>query len=262
MGNSKTVSAPHYYTLTEIVDEPTEHDKEQKQATASELDAVYTAKFDLENSLQGKELEVHLPGLSADDVVRLNGQMIGQGQFDLENEWNYEADPLRWPFLPTRYYGIPNGLIKSTGNVLEICLSGQRIASRTDKRFGLTRMISIRERTSSDLQKTIADYDRKMEYFRPISKGPQAHISLSAKRTPDGECEVVVQNEGTVPAAFLILDLVDEGDVLFAFDEGAFSGLLPSECVRATVKVEGGLPEAAMVQVRGLNFATLTAPIS
>lgn len=262
LGKEESVSAPHYYTLMEIVDEPTEHDKEQKQASREELDAVYSAEFDLAPSLHGKALEIHLPGLSADDEVRLNGELIGSGQLDLDNEWNYVADPLKWPFLPTRYYAVPEQLAKETGNILEISLSGQRIAPHTDKRFGLTREIDIRERTSKELQQKIAAYDKDMLFFTPISKGPRASIDISTTMQDSGNLSVVLKNPGKVPAAFVILDLVDEGDVRFAFEEGAISALLPGEELTIPVEIEGAIAPTAQVRVRGLNIEPVSVAIN
>jgi hypothetical protein len=257
LGKSREVSAPHYYTLSEIVDEPTEHDKEQKQASRDELDALYTATFDLDQTLVGRAVEVHLPGLSADDRVLLNGKEIGSGELDIENEWNYEADPLRWPFLPVRYYPVPEEILKEKGNVLEIRLSGQRLAPHTDKRFGLTRMIYVREQTPVDLQERIADYERRMEFFTPISKGPQAGLSASFEESENGQIAVILTNEGSVPAAFVVLDLENEGAARFSFDEAAHAAIFPGESIRMCLRVEGMLPDSAMLVVRGLNLQTM-----
>lgn len=262
LGRSIHVSAPHYYTLSEIVDEPTEHDKEQKQASRDELDAVYTATFDLDQALVGKAVEVHLPGLSADDTVFLNGKEIGSGELDIETEWNYEADPLRWPFLPVRYYAVPEELIQESGNVLEIRLSGQRLAPHTDKRFGLTRMITVREQTPVDLQERIAVYERRMEFFTPISKGPQARLSASIEKSGDGQMIVELVNDGSIPAAFVVLDLENEGAARFAFDEGAFAAILPGETISLRLAIEGPIHDAASVLVRGLNLETIREPLN
>jgi beta-mannosidase len=261
LGKSTEVSAPHYYTLTEIVDEPTEHDKEQKQASSNELDAVYTATFDLESALVGKSVEIHLPGLSADDTVFLNGKEIGSGELDLENEWNYEADPLRWPFLPVRYYAVPEELVQEKGNVLEIRLSGQRIAPHTDKRFGLTRMIYVREQTPLELQRQITDYERRMEFFTPISKGPKARLSVSFERVGEGGAVAVLTNDGSIPAAFVVLDLENEGSARFAFDEGAHAAILPGESIHVNLVFEGELAKSAELMVRGLNLETMLCPL-
>jgi hypothetical protein len=211
----------------------------------------------LDQALVGKAVEVHLPGLSADDTVFLNGKKIGSGELDIGNEWNYEADPLRWPFLPVRYYAVPEEIIQETGNVLEIRLSGQRLAPHTDKRFGLTRMITVREQTPVDLQERIADYERRMEFFTPISKGPQARLSASIEKSGDGQMIVELVNDGSIPAAFIVLDLENEGAARFSFDEGAFAGILPGETVRVGLRIEGNLPDSANLVVRGLNLETV-----
>ncbi|NDV63414.1 hypothetical protein G0Q06_13190 [Puniceicoccales bacterium CK1056] len=263
MGKSSVVNAPHYYTLAEIVDEPTEHDKEQKQAAADELDGIYSRDFDVPQNLNGKELEIYLPGLSADDVVLLNGTQIGKGLIDLESEWNYEADPLRWPNLPRRHYPVPGSLLKPTGNSLEIQLSGRRIASATDKRFGLTMMIYLREATPADLQKELTDYNRRMEFFRPIVEGPRA--SLSAEIQPEdqnGSRSVRISNAGPASAAFLVLDLTNEGSARFTFEEGAPAALDPDETVTVALKIEGSVSPDAALSVRCLNAETLIVPLA
>lgn len=254
VGQTSEVSVPHYYTLAEIVDEPTEHDKAQKHAAREELDAVYSKSFDVPDHLEGKSLELFLPGVSGDDTVILNGEIIGEGLLDLETEWNYEADPLRWPNLPSRYYAIPGELLRPRNNEVEIRISGRRLAPHTDKRFGLTRMIQLREATPVGLQICIADYNRKKEFFRPLVEGPQGALELKvASGSVPGEYDLEVTNTGPCSVAFVVLDLVDEGDVRFLFDEGAFSGLRPGESVHASLQVEGRLPAGAAVLARGLN---------
>jgi hypothetical protein len=262
---SKTfeVSAPHYYTLAEIVDEPTEHDKAQKKAAEDELDAVYTTTFDLPASLSGRSLELYLPGISGDDTVILNDEIIGEGRLDLETEWNYEADPVRWPNLPSRHYPIPVRLIREQCNEVEIRLSGRRLAPHTDKRFGLTRMIYVREATPVALQKRIADYNREMAFFRPIVEGPQAALELTV--SPGGSMgtyEVRLSNPGSNSVAFVVLDLVNEGQARFLIEEGAHSALHPGESVVTTLKIEGNLPADAAVEARGLNCPVVRCAIA
>ncbi|MEX0330611.1 MAG: glycoside hydrolase family 2 protein [Puniceicoccaceae bacterium] len=262
MGKTEKVSAPHYYTLMEIVDEPTEHDKEQKQASASELDAVYSTRFAVPDHLSGKDLEIFLPGPSADDVVKLNGTVIGEGLIDLENEWNYEADPLRWPNLPNRHYPIPTSLLKAEDNVLEIQLSGQRIASRTDKRFGLTRMFYLREATPVDQQTELAEYNQQMEFFRPIVEGPRAHLGAEVLADASGDgISLRITNSGPASAAFLTLDLTNEGATRFTFDEGAPAALHPDESIEVSLDVEGELSPNAALAIRCLNADALNVPI-
>ena len=262
MGKSKTVDAPHYYTLMEIVDEPTEHDKEQKSATASELEAVYTKNFDVPAELSGKALEIYLPGPSADDVVKLNGTVIGEGRIDPETEWNYEADPLRWPNLPNRHYPVPASLLKPAGNELEIHLSGGRIASRTDKRFGLTRMFYLREATPPEAQAALADYNRRMEFFRPVVEGPRARLGAEVRPAGRaGEFRIQITNTGPASAAFLVLDLTTEGPARFTFDEGAPAALHPNESIEVSLIAEGDLSPEAALTIRCLNADPVTAPV-
>ncbi|MEZ5278445.1 MAG: hypothetical protein R3F07_18830 [Opitutaceae bacterium] len=262
MGKVTEVSAPHYYTLAEIVDEPTEHDKIQKHAARDELDATYSSTFDLPDHLKGLSLEVYLPGLSGDDTVILNGETVGSGLFDLDKEWNYEADPLRWPHLPSRHYPIPAGLIRETGNELEVRLTGRRLAPHTDKRFGLTRMIHLRKATPAALQAHMADYDRRKEFFRSIVEGPQGRLQVSIEPgAKAGIHEVRLHNPGRTSIAFVVLDLVNEGEARFVFDEGAFSALHPGETVGVSLKVEGVLPADAAIEIRALNCTTLRVPI-
>lgn len=256
------VSAPHYYTLAEIVDEPTEHDKAQKQAARDELDAVYTTSFDLPAGLNGHALELHLPGISGDDTVILNGEVIGESLLDLEKEWNYEADPLRWPHLPDRYYAIPAGLIREQGNEVEIRISGRRLAPHTDKRFGLTRMIYLREATPPALQARIAEYNREKTFFRSLTQGPQGSVELTVTRGAEaGTHEVRLTNASAASVAFVVLDLVNEGGTRFLFDEGAFAAIHPDETLTVTLKTEGELPADAAVELRALNAPTTRCAI-
>jgi hypothetical protein len=262
MGQTSTVSAPHYYTLAEIVDEPTEHDKAQKNAARDELDAVYTTTFDLPSQMTDRELELHLPGVSGDDTVHLNGEVIGKGLLNLETEWNYAADPLRWPNLPTRHYAIPAGLIREAGNEVEIRISGRRLAPYTDKRFGLTRMIHLREATPAALQERIAAYNRDKAFFRSIVTGPQVGLQLKAEAASgEGIYAVQLNNPGPASAAFVVLDLVNEGDARFVFDEGAHSALHPGQSVTVTLRIEGALPADAAVEVRMLNGPAVRCPV-
>ena len=263
VGKTCEVSAPHYYTLAEIVDEPTEHDKEQKHAAQDELDAVYTTSFDLPASLNGRSLELYLPGISGDDTVILNDEIVGEGLLNLETEWNYEADPLRWPNLPSRHYAIPAKLIREQGNELQIRLSGRRLAPLTDKRFGLTRMIYLREATPAALQARMVDYDRDKAFFRPMVEGPQATVELTVvPGSSAGVHEVCLTNSGSTSAAFTVLDLVNEGEARFLFDEGAISALHPGETVRVALKIEGSLPADAAVEVRGLNCRVVRSAVA
>ena len=255
IGTTKTVSAPHYYTLAEIVDEPTEHDKETQSARGSQLDAVYTKTFDLDSALAGKELELYLPGFSAEDSVFLNGKKIGSGTLDPKKDRNYEADPLIWPTLPVRHYEVPAKLIKETGNKVEIKLTGRNIAAQTDKRFGMTEMIYIREATPKALQKKILSYNKKQEFFTAISQGTDAKVSLSAEATKGG-FNVTVSNTGKRSAAFLVLDVEGEGTARFTYDEGAPSGLHAGETITIFLKIEGDLAKSAKTIIRGLNIKT------
>jgi len=261
IGNTYQVSAPHYYTLAEIVDEPTEHDKATKSAVDSQLDAIYTKVFDLDPTLAGKQLELHLPGFSAEDTVFLNGKKVGSGTIDPKKERNYEADPLIWPTLPVRYYAVPAGLLKDKGNKLEIRLSGKNIAEQTDKRFGMTEMIYLREATPKALQKRIHTYNRKQEFFTAISQGPAARIALEAKKARGGYA-VTLTNTGKRSAAFLVLDVEGEGDARFTYDEGAISGLHAGESVTVHLAVEGKLPARAKAKVSGLNLKPKTVRLA
>jgi beta-mannosidase len=263
LGKTSEVSAPHYYTLADIVDEPTEHDKEQKHAADDELDAIYSTTFDLPAHLSGRSLEIHLPGVSGDDTVILNDEVIGEGLLDLENEFNYEADPVRWPNLPSRHYSIPAELIREQGNEVQIRLSGRRLAPHTDKRFGLTRMITLREATPVALQTRIADYNRAKAFFRPITEGPQGTVELTVAPGSDSAThEVRLSNPGSTSVAFVVLDLVNEGEARFFFDEGALSALHPGETVTVTLRVEGHLPADAAVEVRSLNCPTTRCAVA
>ncbi|NBD39257.1 MAG: hypothetical protein GVY10_11880 [Verrucomicrobia bacterium] len=263
MGRTQEVSAPHYYTLAEIVDEPTEHDKEQKEAAEDELEATYSRTFDVPSHLSNKDLEVYLPGPSADDVVKVNGTVIGKGRLHSAKEWNYEADPLRWPNLPNRHYSIPGNLLEPTGNILEIHLSGRRIAADTDKRFGLTRRIYLREKTPADQQEALADYNRRMEFFRPVVEGPRARLSATAEE-PDGNGirRLRITNKGPASAVFLVLDLTNEGSARFTFDEGAPAAVHPGETLEIELKHEGALPPEAALVLRCLNADPLSVPLS
>lgn len=263
LGKTSEVSAPHYYTLADIVDEPTEHDKAQKHAAEDELDAVYSTTFDLPANLSGRSLEIHLPGISGDDTVILNDEVIGEGLLNLETEWNYEADPVRWPNLPSRHYAIPAELIRERGNKVQIRLSGRRLAPHTDKRFGLTRMIHLREATPIALQTRIADYNRDKTFFRPMVEGPQGTVELTvAPGSNSGTYEVRLSNPGSTSVAFVVLDLVNEGETRFLFDEGALSALHPGETVNIALKVEGHLPADAAVEVRGLNCPVVRSAVA
>lgn len=254
IGNTSKVTVPHYYTLAEIVDEPTEHDKATKSAHGSQLQAVYSKTFDLDPSLVGKELELHLPGFSSEDTVFLNGKKVGSGTIDPKKERNYEADPLIWPTLPVRHYAIPAKLIKESGNELEVRLDGTNIAAATDKRFGMTEMIFIREATPKALQKKLVAYNKKQEFFTPISQGSSARITIDAKKAKGG-FDVTVTNTGKRSAAFLVLDIEGEGDdVRFVYDDGALTGLHAGESVTVFVKIEGKLAPKAKAKVSGLNF--------
>ncbi|MCH6257107.1 hypothetical protein MLD52_11150 [Puniceicoccaceae bacterium K14] len=253
IGNTYKVSAPHYYTLAEIVDEPTEHDKATKSAEGSQLDAVYSKTFDLEASLVGKNLELYLPGFSAEDSVYVNGKLVGSGTLDPKKDRNYEADPLIWPTLPVRHYAVPADVIKETGNVLEVKLTGRNIADQTDKRFGMTEMIYIREATVKATQKKILSYNKKQEFFASISQGAPARVAISTEATKGGFA-VTVKNTGKRSAAFLVLDVEGEGDARFVYDEGALSGLHAGESVTVNLKIEGDLKKGAKALVRGLNI--------
>jgi hypothetical protein len=253
-GKRSEVSAPHYYTHTEIVDEATERDQEQESVAADKLDAVYSTRFDLPAGLESEELEVFLPGVSGDDRVVLNGQVIGEGEIDPEREWNYIADPLRWPNLPTRYYPVDAGLLKAEGNQLEVHLSGKRIAGDSEQRFGLTRMFYLRKRTPADLQKRIEDYNQRMEFFRPVTDQAPARlvVSVTAADQP-GKWDVRVENAGTVSAVFLVLDLDDHGETRFHYDEGAPAALHPGESVSTVLTIDGPYAGEPAVVVRALN---------
>jgi beta-mannosidase len=262
MGKTTEVSAPHYYTLDEIVDEPTEQDKEQKQASNDELEATYSCSFKVPANLSGKPFEIFLPGPSADDTVMVNGKCIGKGLIDLEKEWNYEADPLRWPNLPNRHYAIPAGLLKAGDNHLEIKLSGHRIAPHTDKRFGLTRMPCLREQTPPALQEQLADYNRKMEFFRPAVEGPRARLTLEMREAEkENRRALTLTNEGAVSALFVVLDLEKAGPARFTFDEGALSALHPGESETIHLQLDGRLPPDATLCVRSLNGDPLRVPL-
>lgn len=260
IGKTSTVTAPHYYTLAEIVDEPTEQDKEMKSAASHELDAVYTKQFDLADHLVGKAVELFLPGMTAEDTVLLNGVKVGGGTIDPSKERNYEADPLKWPTFSSRHYRIPKRLMKDVGNILEIRLSGQRIADQTDKRFGLSEMIYIREATPKDLQKKIYSYNRKMEFFTPISQGQKAKLKISAEKVKSGY-NVAVSNVSKRSAAFLVLDVENEGSARFTFDEAAPSGLHAGESITVNLKIEGELPKRARVKVSALNIRSAAAKL-
>ncbi len=261
LGQTKRVNAPCYYTLTEIVDEPTEHDKQMKAAARDELDAVFTQHFDLDDALRGKPLEVYLPGLTAEDTVFLNGKKIGSGTINSKTEHGYEADPLIWPTFSIRHYAVPADLIKNKGNKLEVMLSGRRIADKTDKRFGMSEMIYIREATPKILQKKIHRYNRKMEFFTSISHGPEAKVRIEAKKKGSGY-EVTVTNESKRSAAFLVLDVVGESNARFVYDEGALSGLHAGESVTVNLAIQGTLPKSAKAVVRGLNIKAKTAKLA
>lgn len=263
MDRTRKVSAPHYYTLAEIVDEPTEHDKEQKEAADDELEATYSTTFDVPSHLSEKDLEVYLPGPSADDVVKVNGTLIGEGRIDLEKEWNYEADPLRWPNLPNRHYPVPGELLRPTGNSLEIHLSGRRLAAGTDKRFGLTRRIYLREKTPADQREALADYNRRMEFFRPVVEGPRARLS-AAVGDPHGNGirRLRITNQGPASAAFPVLDLANEGSARFTFDDDAPAAVHPDETIEIELKHEGALPREAALVLRCLNADPLSVPLS
>jgi hypothetical protein len=262
MGKVSEVSAPHYFTLDEIVDEPTEQDKEQKEAQKNELEASYTCSFTVPEHLSGKNLEIHLPGPSADDTVYLNGKKIGEGRIDPQKERNYEADPLRWPNLPTRHYPIPDGLLRPGANDLEIKLNGNRIAAETDKRFGLTRMPCLREQTPPALQKNLAAYNTKMEFFRPVVEGPRAVLSLEFPEAGEqGSMTLQLRNTGGVTAMFIILDLAPAGDTRFTFDQGALSALHPGETETIHLELDGPLSSEATLTVRCLNGDPLQLPL-
>lgn len=263
VGRTTGVTLPHYYTLAEIVDEPTEHDKVQKTAAREELDAVYSRAFDLPAHLAGRSLELYLPGIAGDDTVILNGETIGKGLLDLETEWNYEADPLRWPNLPSRHYAIPSGLVRERDNQVDIRLSGRRLASHTDKRFGLTRMIYLRESTPPALQERMAAYDRKKAFFRPMVEGPQGSLELAIRPGPVAGIHFLrLTNPGPASVAFVVLDLVNEGTARFLFDEGALSAIHPGESVSITLRVDGVLPAEAAVEARGLNCPSIRRTVA
>lgn len=263
MGKSTETRAPHYYTLDEIVDEPTEHDKTQKEATHDELEATYSCTFDVPGHLSGKELEVFIPGPSADDSVRLNGKVIGEGLIDPETEWNYEADPLRWPNLPNRHYAVPPELLKPEGNLLEIQLNGQRLAAHTDKRFGLTRMFYLREKTPLTLQKKLAAYNRRMEFFRPVVDGPRAILSAEVLESDNAHTRrIKLANRGPVSAVFVVLDLENYGPAHFTFDEGALPALHPGESQVLHLHLESALKQETFLSVRSLNGDPLIVPLA
>jgi len=148
---------------------------------------------------------------------------------------------------------VPAKLIKDEGNELVVKLSGQRIAAQTDKRFGMSEMIYIREATPKSLQKKIHRYNRKMEFFTSISQGPEAKVRIEAKKKRSGYA-VTVTNTGKRSAAFLVLDVVGEGDARFVYDEGALSGLHAGESVTVNLTIQGKLPKAAKAVVSGLNI--------
>lgn len=263
LGRSREVSLPNYFTLAEIVDEPTEHDKQQKRAASEELTAEYVIGFDVPEHLRGRELEVHLPAVSGDDVVVLNGVEIGRGEMDPAQHWNYEADPLRWPYLPARYYAIPADVLRDAGNELRIRVSGERLAEHTDKRFGLTRPVALRPRTPEAVRRRVAAYDREMGFFRPVTEGPKANLRLTVDSAEEaGGYRVTVENTGPAPAVFVVLDLEGEAGVPFRFDEGAFAGIPPGEAEVARLAVEGTPPPETTVVARLLNGETVAAKLS
>ena len=261
LGSRSIVTLPHYYTLSELVDEPTELDKEPKTASGEALDAVYRTVFDADPEALLEEMEIHLPAVAADDTVSLNDTVIGSGEWDLQHEWNYEADPLRWPVLPARYYPVPRGLLRERENRLEVRLTGQRLAPHTDKRFGLTRGIFLRRRTPPELRERITAYERGMAFFAPISHGPRATLALSLFRLKDGCWSLSLENAGEVPAAFLVLDLEGAGTCPFLFREGAFSAILPGERVGTCLVLSGEPAGRPSVVLRGLNVETLRSPL-
>jgi hypothetical protein len=68
---------------------------------------------------------------------------------------------------------------------------------------------------------------------------------------------VELVNDGSIPAAFVVLDLENEGAARFSFDEGALAAILPGETVRVGLRIEGNLPDPATLVVRGLNLETV-----
>jgi len=254
MGKSIPVRAPHYFTLDEIVDEPTEQDKAQSKATEDQLKATYSCTFTVPSPLESKALEVFIPGPSADDRVRLNGTLIGEGRIDPAHEWNYEADPLRWPTLPNRHYAIPPGLLKAEDNLLEIELDGNRIAAHTDKRFGLTRMVYLREETPPSRQQELKAYNRRMEFLRPVVDGPRALLRIGFLDNDSTQTwKFKLTNTGPVSAAFIVLDLKGAGSTRFTFDEGALCALHPGESRILHLNIEGTLAPQSVLSVRCLN---------
>lgn len=254
-GHRFKVDAPHYYSRMEIVDEETELAAAGSTSRVRSYDATYEARFQVPPKLRGKPLELFLPGISADDVVSLNGKEIGRTKIDPRREPSYLADPLRWPLLPVRFYDIPESILRRGNNTVRIDVRGERLKKTTDRLFGLTEMIHLRERTPEDERRRIRKYLREMKFFTPITRGEQAQLRVDVRRRSSRTFTLRLINPGKVPAAFIVLDLQDEGPVQFTFDEGAISSLPGGERSTATLKIDGVLPKKARLTVMALNLA-------
>lgn len=263
MGNHYLVNAPHYYTLADIVDEPTEQDKETKEAEGDELKAVYSKSFTIPDSLKGKSIELYMPGVSADDTVYLNGHKVGATSIKCPREGNYEADPLRWPNLPNRHYPLPGESLNLNGqNELQIHLNGEKLKNTSDRRFGFSEMIYLREKSPKRVRDALHQYNNRMTFFEPITKGPRANVKVDIIKSSDTHYSISLQNTSSCSAAFVLLDIVEEKDARFTFDEAAFSAIHPGEVVSAELTTSATLPHSAKLRVSGLNFKEMRMKFS
>jgi hypothetical protein len=252
-GRRSRVNIPHHFS------KPQRHvllgDAPGRKETGLSVKAVYETRFRVPKSLAGQPLEVFLPGISADDVVTLNGRPIGRTRIDPTREKGFYADPLRWPTLPIRFYHCPERVLKTRGeNVLRIAVDGERLRGKVNWLFGLTEQIFLRRRTPEGLRRRIGRYLTDMRFFVPITGGPKADLAVAIRPRGRKAYVIRIENRGQAPAAFLALDLERDGGVPFRFDQGAVAALAGGETLTVTLDAEAPLPAGAVLRVEALNL--------